>query len=81
MEGVVPPPLHQNPRTTPFWRKVNFTPWGMTEGGVGVIRNVLRMQSYSFGNLEPHAKFQNPSTAPSLRIWVGVIFVLVLVTM
>jgi hypothetical protein len=23
-----------------------------------------------FGNLGPHAKFQNPSTAPSGRIWV-----------
>ena len=29
------------------------------------------MQSYSFGNWGPHAKFQTPSTAPSGRIWVG----------
>ena len=31
----------------------------------------LRVQSYSFGHLGPHAKFQNRSLPPSWLFWVS----------
>ena len=37
------------------------------------------MQFYSFGNWGPHAKFQNPSTAPYGGIWVRDVVLLVVV--
>jgi hypothetical protein len=39
----------------------------------------LGVQSYSFGNRGPHAKFQTPSTTPSGRIWVGLVLLLLVV--
>ena len=39
------------------------------EGGVSEL--FLRVQSYSFGHLVPHAKFQNHSLPPSGRFMVG----------
>ena len=53
------------------WQK--FTPKYII---VGLSELLLRVQSYSFCNWGPHAKFQNPSTAPSGRIWVRVLVVL-----
>ena len=35
---------------------------------------IIFIQSYSFGNWGLHAKFQNPSTAPSGSIWVRSLF-------
>ena len=37
------------------------------------------MHSYSFGYLEPHAKFHRARTTPSRRIWVRVVLVTVVV--
>jgi hypothetical protein len=45
---------------------VKFTPKYIIVGGEGGVSEFyLRFQSYSFGNLGPHAKFQNRSLAPS----------------
>ena len=41
-------------------------------------QNLCRVQSYSFGNGGPNANFQNPSTAPSGKIGVRVLVVVVL---
>ena len=49
--------------------------WGV-KGGVSEC--FLRVQSYSFGNWGLHAKFQNPSTAPSGKFWVGFFLFLLL---
>ena len=43
----------------------------------GIKQDKKFVQSYYFTNLGPHAKFQNPSTASSGRIFVRVIVVLV----
>ena len=53
----------------------NISEWGVKRGGGGICS---RVQSYYFGTCGPHAKFQNTSTAPSRRIWLGVLVVLVL---
>ena len=70
-----------NPSTTPSGRKVKFTLKCIIVGGErgrggGLTRIFLTVQSYSFGNWGPHAKFQNPSTATSVRIWVRVLVLL-----
>ena len=47
---------------------VKFTPKYITVGGKGGVADLLLwVQSYSLGNLGPHAKFQNPRTIPSVR--------------
>jgi hypothetical protein len=50
--------LPQSPRTTLSGRKVKFTPKYIIVGGEGgVYQELLRVQSYSFGNLGPLAKY------------------------
>ena len=45
---------------------VKFTPKYIIVGGEGGVSEiVLRLQTYSFGHLGPHAKFQNRSFTPS----------------
>ena len=52
---------------------VKFTSKYIIVGGErGVSEFLLRFQSYSFGNLGPHAKFQNRSLPPSGLFLVSV---------
>jgi hypothetical protein len=47
---------------------------------LGGYQNFSKGASLFFGNRGPHAKFHNPRTTPSGRIWVGdILLVLVVV--